>query len=110
MKTIVKKVLLFGLLLLVFAFVQMAFGYLFPLTKPDFYWGITVKYHFIAYCGIIGTYCMLFPRSIAIYIALIFQTVSFWFFFSSTYPLRSIEMNAVAYLCIITPHVMQRYK
>lgn len=101
--TIVKKIILFVSLLMTFVIVQTVFCYLNSLEKNDLFWGITVKYHFIVYCGIIGVYCMLFPRMIAIYLALVLQTISFYFFFSSMYPLRSIEMNMVAYLCIIVP-------
>ena len=46
---------------------------------------------------------------IGLYTALLFQTISFYFFFSSTHPLRSIEMNVVAYLCIIVPFIIQKY-
>ena len=81
MKIIVRKIIFFGILLLTFAVVQMWLGNLFPLSKPDLSWGITVKYHFIVYCGIIGVYSLLYPMSIAFYSALIFQTVSFWIFF-----------------------------
>lgn len=107
MKIIVRKIIFFGILLLTFAVVQMWLGNLFPLSKPDLSWGLTVKYHFIVYCGIIGVYSLLFPMSIAFYSALIFQTVSFWIFFSSSHPLRSVEMNLIAYLCIIVPYILR---
>jgi hypothetical protein len=88
--TIVKKILLFVLLMLIFIIVQTSFYYLIPMKKNDLFWGITVKYHFVVYCGIIGVYCILFPRMIAVYLALVLQTISFYFFFSPMYPLRSI--------------------
>lgn len=109
MKIILKKVLLFGLLLLSFVCVQMLFGNLYPLDRSDLSWGVTAKYHFFVYCGIVGIYSLLFPMSIGLYTALLFQTISFYFFFSSTHPLRLIEMNVVAYLCIVVPFIIQKY-
>ena len=104
-----KKVLLFGLLLLSFVCVQKIFGNLSPLDRTDLSWGLTVKYHFFVYCGVVCIYSLLFPMSIGLYAALLFQTISFYFFYSSTHPLRSIEMNVVAYLCFIVPFIMLKY-
>ena len=111
LKIIMRKVFLIGSLVLIYYRIQMIFiPLLLPLKRPDLFWEITTFTHFLVYCAIAAIYGVLFPRSLAVYIALILQTVMAVYSFSSYHPLRSIEMNAAAYGCLIMPYIIEKYR